>query len=671
LKKIIGFVKVTKMKKFDSESTSIQAPVEWKEYIDHLDDRDKELFSKLFQIGQGEILLSLKYSEENAANLIRTLSEIEDFFASIGGILGYQEALKKIKSPEPFDKDILQAPAICLKNSVKDHKEAISAAIDHLPELAEVYAVGGAADRLNLKSGSSMLPAACLKINGKTLLESLIHDLEAKEWLYYKIHGKTVTVPCVMMTSFEKDNQAHIYNILKEHEFFQRPPESMMIFHQPLVPMVDEDLNWQTINNSSLFLKPGGHGAIWGLCLKEKIFDKLIQEGIKKLSIRQINNPIACIDFGHLAFLGYGFLKNRDFGFFACERFAGSQEGINVVLRDKKNQYALTNIEYCQLKSVGIDDVADENGLSHFPANTNVLFADLATLKHLTQRHCLPGQILNFKPFAWDGQLKPLARLETMMQNMADYLTESELNLRKTFMTLSPRLKTIAPVKKQKTTLSLWDETPQACFYQFMKNAEDLLDRCGIVHNNLESIDKFYQHPPFIFSYMPALGPIFDLICQKLQGGILHNGAYLELGLTELKMTSIDLKGALKITALNPYGYKSGKREFSEYCGRALIENCRFENTGIDLENSIHFYQDSPQFLEKCEVILEGFSEFHAKDVCFKGNYLFKVPNGYRLDVWTDEEGKVMTRASKLSEPSWTTRYQWIKDCLEMTEGNP
>lgn len=635
----------------------------WTEYLDQLDPTQKQLFLKLDQIGQLQILNQIPFSLDHARSVLQELQEIDEFFSDIGGIVGYQNTLKQIVNPYSFNKTILEAPYTNLDGTLSTHHNLVSMCLKQLPSLAEVYAVGGAADRLNLKSGEVFLPAACLKIAGKTLLEYLVQDLEAKEWLYYKLYRQTLTLPIVMMTSFEKNNQAHIYQILEQHQFFYRGHEKFLIFNQPLVPMVDQKLDWQ-VNQNSLFLKPGGHGAIWGLCQRHHVFEKLKEQGVKKLSIRQINNPIACVDFGHLAFLGLGFLKNADFGFFACERYAGSQEGINVLLKDKTNQFSLTNIEYCQLQSCGIEDVPDEKGLSQYPANTNVLFADLDRLKELTKQHPLPGKILNYKSFSWDGKTKELARLETMMQNMADFLVEPKSNPQHVYMTRSPRGKTISPVKKQKTAQGSYAETPEACFFDFMKNASELLTDCEIEHPKLSSIESYYKFPEFVLTYLPALGPMFDVIAQKCKGGQIKKGSYVNWQIAEMDWKQNSVKGAVSIKGLNPYGYHSSQRDFSEAVSRVVIHNCVFDNQGIDWENSGRFYQDAPYFKESFEVVLEGFSEFEARDVIFKGNYKFIVPDGHKLVVSIDSEHKLITKLSKISEPSWIYHYEWIEDRL-------
>lgn len=51
-----------------------------------------------------------------------------------------------------------------------------------LPDLGEIYPLGGAGDRLNLVDSDTgeFLPAAMLPYCGRTLLEGLIRDLQVK-----------------------------------------------------------------------------------------------------------------------------------------------------------------------------------------------------------------------------------------------------------------------------------------------------------------------------------------------------------------------------------------------------------------------------------------------------------------------------------------------------------
>ena len=74
--------------------------------------------------------------------------------------------------------------------------------------------------------------------------------------------------------------------------------------------MVNEHGEWLFSSDFKPILKPGGHGAIWKLAKDCKVFSWLSRQGVKKILVRQINNPVAGLDYGLLAFLwGLGLAK--------------------------------------------------------------------------------------------------------------------------------------------------------------------------------------------------------------------------------------------------------------------------------------------------------------------------------------------------------------------------
>ncbi|HEV7736605.1 MAG TPA: hypothetical protein VGO47_04435, partial [Chlamydiales bacterium] len=306
--------------------------------------------TQLAAIGQG-----LDVDEESLdrwRQLAKTSLEIDRFYREIGGIVGYQVSILQL----------LQKTDACSHPSEKFHSpvfddismpteevvEWIWEGLHSLPMLAELYPLGGAADRLHLVDAETglELPAAKLQFAGRTLLETLLRDLAAREWLYFRLHGKQMITPVAIMTSCEKDNHRHVLTICEENGWFGRPQESFRLFAQPLVPAVDEQGNWFTTGSCRPVLKPGGHGAVWKLARDEGVFAWLKSRGCKKALVRQINNPMAGLDYGLLAVLGIGAAKDMSFGFASCCRRVSSAEGI-VVLKEVENRMVLTNIEYC------------------------------------------------------------------------------------------------------------------------------------------------------------------------------------------------------------------------------------------------------------------------------------------------------------------------------------
>ena len=204
------------------------------------------------------------------------------------------------------------------------------------------------------------------------------------------------------MTSPEKDNHAHIVKICQNNEWFGRPKDSIKFFSQPLVPVVTIEGYWSTTDTQTQTLKPGGHGMLWKLALENGVFDWLAEHKRKKLLIRQINNPIAGVDNGLLAFTGLGCAENKTFGFASCPRVLNTPEGMDVLFEiplNGKYEYRLSNVEYTEFEKNGIQDVPLEPGsrYSAFPCNTNILFADLQTVRHAAENFPIPGLLINMK----------------------------------------------------------------------------------------------------------------------------------------------------------------------------------------------------------------------------------------------------------------------------------
>lgn len=153
----------------------------------------------------------------NTCIFIAALSRVEDFYDSIGGLIGYQrQCLALIAAHEAEGPTHAASSNGCASGSWTDSAEwpshgggqrppaptteflvpagldlaspeqaaataaAVAAGIDALPRMAEIYPLGGAGDRLGLRcdvSGES-LPTAVLQYCGRSLLENLVRDLQ-------------------------------------------------------------------------------------------------------------------------------------------------------------------------------------------------------------------------------------------------------------------------------------------------------------------------------------------------------------------------------------------------------------------------------------------------------------------------------------------------------------
>lgn len=635
-----------------------------------------ELGSLILALGSKEqfVLLSLVATGQEAGIflggdvlcLAKQLLPIEEFYSALGGVIGYHLCCLDLLEQKDVvrKKGKYHAPkAIDIAKCNKEVRKNVLAGIRHLPEIAEIYPVGGAADRLSLRNeetGAFQI-AATLSFASKSLLQRLVEDLKAREFLHWKLLGKRVSVPVVLMSSAEKNGTKHLEELLEERGWFGKKREDFFLFSQPLVPTMTPDGVWQVAGPCQLLLKPGGHGVIWKLAKEVGALQWLREKGRVRALVRQINNVMAGVDYGLLAFLGIGSEGEKDFGFAACPRMEGVSEGVNVVIETEAG-FSLTNIEYCDFKHFQVEE-------EDLLANTNLLFADLCALEELVEKCPIPGMLVNAKKMqvpdaAGVMHEKEILRLESTMQNIADALVEEQM-LSKTFITTNKRRKTISPIKKEFAFGSSMLQTPEQCYLDLLENARDLLENyCGFdVPSLRDSLSFFLNGPPFIFLYHPALGPQYEIIGQKLVGGRLAMGAEVNLEIAEIYAENLDVDGNLEISSPAVLGHfnEDGVTTCSNRMAKCVLKNVRVQNSGIHREASRSFWKDEIIHKQKCEIIIEESGEFYAEDVVLRGNIRIHVPNGVRVIVSMDD-GALKVENEALDKSSWMWKYTVSED---------
>ena len=567
----------------------------------------------------------------------------------------------------------------------KDSFEIRTAVIDGIRaqgQLAELYPVGGAADRLQLidEATQEKLPAARLVFLGNHLLEGVIRDLQAREYLSFRLFGEQVITPIAMMTSEINGNTDHIRAICAENNWFGRPKESFRFFKQPSVPTFTQGGKWCLESPGRLLLRPGGHGVIWTLAERKGVLSWLQALGKKKLLVRQINNPMAAIDSGLLGFLGIGWRQNKVFGFASCPRLVNAHEGMNVVkiFSDGGDEKAvLTNIEYCDFAQFGIEDRPETKAsrTSRFPSNTNILFVDLEAAVSAVKQSPLPGLLINFREMEYfDGESvkkEQVARLEATMQNLADCFAvrkgkqEVPTDGLSSYLTFNKRRKTISTAKRKTNPNGSLVETPAGCYYDFLQNAHELLEKhCAICLPPLVDEETFKRcGPSFLFSYHPALGPLYSIIGQKVHGGQFDSGSELHLEIADIEIAALELQGSLLITAASIMGHIDEREQlcYSNQTGQCILRRVRVENCGIDWNNDHLFWKHDVKRSESLQIELQGHSQFVAEDVTLRGNQLITVPDGIRMTAFQEGE-KVVFKKEPLQEggPFW--HYQIDRD---------
>lgn len=647
-------------------------------------------------IGQGSVIFrgakSLKNVKSCLDRLVKVLCDLDLFYNSIGGVVGYHLSVLKLidaKNSKDVNNGVNYEEPEGLDVSLESRevRQSIRWGIEHLPEMAEIYPIGGAGDRLGLhdRKNDEDLPAALLLFCGRNLLEGLIRDLQGREFLYYKLCGKQVVTPVAMMTSYEKNNRKHIMEICEESHWFHRPKISFDVFVQIMVPMLTTEGDWVMTAPFTPLLKPGGHGVLWKTAQDAGVFDRLKKQQRTKLLIRQINNPIAGIDNGLLSLFGLGCHQNKSFGFASCPRIVGAAEGMNV-LREEKNasgySYCITNVEYTDFTQKNIKDFPHEKGgvYSRFPANTNVLFAEVSAVEEALKKCPVPGLVVNMKSSVkcyLDENLyeeKKAARLESTMQNLADEICDqfaSELSPDqygelKTFITYNKRRKTLSSVKELDRLGEGFNGTPIGCFYDLMDNYRELLsEHCGMRLPAKEEIGAYWtQGPVFVTLFHPALGGLYSVIGQKIRGGSISRGSEWVMEIAEAEIVDLNLEGSLIVRADAIMGktdssgiivYDSGQ------CGKCSLINVNVRNQGMKTGDVEAIWERNVDREECLEIILHGNGEFFAQDVTFIGNVVYDVPDGHRLVVY-QENGKIRSSLEKIDKSTWMWHYMFDVD---------
>ncbi len=598
----------------------------------------------LITIGQ-EHVFEAQSNIEDFRNLLLELNQFESDYNSYGGILGYQKEIFAVltSSENKITPHIEPPKGIDLTKSNTDVDNYIHKGIAHLDKIAEVYVLGGVADRLSYKENQMgpNLPAAILPLMGKELLSLLIRDLEAREYLFQKLFGKKIITPIVMMTSNDKKNHDCIFAFCEKKKWFNRPKSSFYFIKQPLIPAFDKQGKWALEKPSKLLLKPGGHGEIWHLAYQEKILSILSLQSIETLLFRQVNNPVASSDYGLLGFIGYGANKNKKFGFLSCKRKLHTKEGVNVFVKNGL-QEGIASIEYCHFSKYGMEDaLSPEDQYSKYPSNTNILFVDIKKLIEIFDAKTLYQPIANFKTHTIFDRGKEIqaeiARLETLAQDLAVELHENK----QTFISYYQRQKTISTTKQLSSNTQL--ETPVSCLYDIATNhAEILSTHCKLHIPKLPSRNDFEKNgPSFLFDFHPALGPIYSIIGHKIQRGSIDFGAELYLEIVDVSIRDLQLQGSLRICG-----------DKSAIC---CISNFTIRNASFQSPLPTNFWQSSINRVESCHIVLHEGAQLIAKNVTIQGDFFLEVMPFERVTLENDGlEIKVNREIKCQNSPYWT-----------------
>ncbi len=611
-----------------------------KKFILRLDSAEASCLKSIVLIGQEERVFAEIEDNEESFELLKkmalTLLEIEKFYRPLGGIVGYHkkflELLKTIAQPKKTEKFL--KPYFV---DISKREEYIEEGLKALPLMGEIYPLGGSGDRLDLidEKTKEPLPVARLKFLGKSLLELLLLDLKAREHFYFKKYREKIITPVAIMTSDVKHNHEQILEMMEENEFFLRPKDSFYFFKQISVPVISEEGNWIMKGRLELYLKPGGHGMLWKQMAESRVFEWFYEKKREKALIRQINNPLAGLDYNLLSITGMGVKEEKTFGFFATERRPQAAEGV-IVLKEKKEKegfvYSNSNIEYTDFKKWDIEN-SDPSIVSL--SNTNTLFVDLKKIEKELKADYFPGITINLKNKIWEnGHELREGRLELMMQNIADNIktslsreiTEDEKKDLPTFIIFNQRKKTISVTKNFYEEGKGIATTPLGAYFDLLGNYFDLLTNSGFKLPEKFSEEEYLKKGPSFVVYLnPLLGPLFSDISKKIKKGEVKLFSELQLDLLDAQIENLYLDGSLLVSSLNEDG-------------RCILKNVKVINRGIDREYKNIYWKNEIFRKESLKIILHQGSVFEAIDVIFKEDLLIEVEKGFKVKAYMEKD---------------------------------
>lgn len=613
-------------------------------------------------IGEGDPLFYLSHTlhdhYERILCLAAQLEKIDLFYTSLGGIVGYHLTLLQLLSSREKEEQkpgvSYQAPPyIDLREERQSALDAARQGLLHLPQMAEIYPIGGAGDRLGLidPENGIPLPAALLPFGGfSSLFEGLLADLEARELLYERLTNERCVTPILLMTSHAKKNHHLIQELLDEQKWFNRPKESFRILSQPLVPVLSQEGHWIVPHPLKLLLKPGGHGALWPLMKQEGAFGWLAHQKRRWALVRQINNPLAGSNDTLMTMAGLGIQGHYQFGFASAPRRVGAAEGTLLLRCEEREEgvaYSIGNIEYTDFQRYGIADqpVSPDSPYSPFPANTNLLFIDLEAAQRMTEELPFPGALVNLKNKALavdpegNEKLLPSGRLETTMQNLSDgfhLLLPSEqgtpsLKELPTFILYKERGEILSVTKKLYQGGGNFADTPDQAYWDLQAQRHALLSCAGWVLPPLLPLVEGWT-PSCHLLLDPRLGPLEELLLQRFQSGHLAPGASLQLLVRDCLIEHLSLEGSLIVR-----GKGKGR------VGSAYLRNLSIRNRGVQWESPETLpWKNQLDHLECCLIEFEGEGLLIAEGVSLEGEQRIRIPAGKEVHLF--EEGGKLSR---------------------------
>jgi len=304
--------------------------------------------------------------------------------------------------------------------------------LGELDKVGFVLIAGGLGERLGYSDIKITLPVSILQEDYLYIRYYANYIKAIEDRVKAKLDPSTnFHVPLCIMTS--DDTNERTLNVLNHASNFGLAPEQITIVKQENVPALLDNDGKFALDESHfrIVTKPHGHGDIHTLLYQNKVAENWLKIGKEWMVFIQDTNALAMKTIPTV--LGVSKKNNWEMNSVAVPRKPGEAIGAICKLIDQSDatKEITINVEYNQLESLlkakweKGGDVANEQGLSYFPGNTNTLIFKLAEyVQTLEKTKGVIPEFVNPK-YADESRtvFKAPTRLECMMQDYPKLLT--------------------------------------------------------------------------------------------------------------------------------------------------------------------------------------------------------------------------------------------------------
>ena len=389
------------------------------------------------ELNQTEIVSRMEAAnDKDKEHLVKQVNHLERVWP--GGIKGYIDRAKVLLEDSKNGKNPLEeyTPSVPEGFNVKvgdpSFYELEKLGFEEIKNTCFVLVAGGLGERLGYND--IKIGIQCNMVTLDRFIQVYINYILAYEAKFKKEENidEDWYIPLAIMTS--GDTHDKTVKLLNNNYNFGMKPFQITIVKQEKCPAIlDNDCHLAMKKDVlEIETKPHGHGDIHTLLYQNGLVHKWVEDGKKWFLLFQDTN--ALIFNAIPSAIGVSKKLGLAINTICIPRKPGEAVGAICKLTSKDGKVLTNNVEYNQLEPLlkakypKGGDVANEQGLSDFPGNSNVLIFQLEPyLKALDRTKGLMPEFVNPK-YADDTKtsFKSPTRLECLMQDFPKLLINNE-----------------------------------------------------------------------------------------------------------------------------------------------------------------------------------------------------------------------------------------------------